>query len=223
MREVSWVPLGRVRFGKALELQRRLHHLRRYGKVPDLVLSLEHDPVITLGRSADPRHILGDPTALVASGVEVVEVERGGDVSYHGPGQLVLYPILDLRGFARSIKWYIWALEEVMLRVVASYGIRAGRLPGRPGIWVGKRKLGAIGVYVRSWVTMHGLALSVSPQLEHFRWIVPCGIHGAEVTSIAAVLGREVPLEEVDERARDAFAHVFGVRVAPTDVEVVTE
>ncbi len=222
MREVRWIPLGRVRFREALELQRRLHSLRRRGELPDLVLSLEHEPVITLGRSADPRHILGDPVALQASGVEVAEAERGGDVTYHGPGQLVLYPILDLRGFERSIKWYVWALEEVMLRVAADYGIRAGRLPGRPGIWVGNGKLGAVGVYVRGWVTMHGLALNVAPNLDHFRLIVPCGIHGAEATSIAALLGREVPLEEVDERARDAFARVFGARVAPADVEVVT-
>lgn len=217
--------LGRVPYRDALALQRGLHRMRREGRVGDLVLSLEHDPVITLGRSADPRHILADPRALGAAGVEVVPVERGGDVTYHGPGQLVLYPILDLRRFRRSLRWYVRALEEVMLRVVATYGVRAGRVPGRPGIWVGRDKLGAVGVYVRGWVTMHGLALNVDPELDRFRLIVPCGLHGAGVTSLAALLGRPVGVREAEGRAAAAFAEVFGARVAevgPEEVGAVT-
>ncbi len=224
MREVFWIPLGRVGYREVLERQRRLHELRRLNKVPDLVLSLEHNPVITLGRSADPRHILADPLALEAAGVEVVTVERGGDVTYHGPGQLVLYPILNLRGWQRSIKWYIRALEEVMLKVAASYGIQAKRVPSRPGIWVGNEKLGAVGVYVRGWITMHGLALNVDLVPDGFRWIVPCGIHGAGTTSIATLVGREISMAEVSARVRAAFAEVFGVQVRvrdPTGLEVM--
>ncbi|NOX44456.1 MAG: lipoyl(octanoyl) transferase LipB, partial [Caldiserica bacterium] len=179
---VLWAHLGRIPYDEALELQRDLHRRRCRGEIGDLVLSLEHEPVITLGRSADPRHVLADPAALLARGIRVRQSERGGDVTYHGPGQLVLYPILDLRGWGRRLRWYVWALEEVMLRVAAAYGIDAARIPGRPGIWVGRDKLGAVGVYVRRWVTMHGLALNVDPDPDGFRWIVPCGVHGAGTT-----------------------------------------
>ncbi len=224
-RAVLWARLGRVPYGEALELQRYLHRLRCCGEVGDLVLSLEHDPVITLGRSADPRHVLADPLALEAAGVEVVPVERGGDVTYHGPGQLVIYPVVDLRGWGRRLRWYVWALEEVMLRVADAYGITAARVPGRPGIWVGDEKLGAVGVYVRRWVTMHGLALNVDPVPDGFRWIVPCGIHGAGATSLARLLGRPIGVREVEERAMEAFGEVFGAsvaRVRPEEIGAVT-
>ena len=209
MKRILWVSLGRVRYHKALEIQRKLHSLRGKGEIPDTVLSLEHEPVITLGRSADPRHILADPAYLVAKGVDLVEAERGGDVTYHGPGQLVLYPILDLRGWKRSVKWYIWALEEVMIRVASSFGIAAGRLPGYPGIWASDRKLGSVGVYVRSWITMHGLALNVDLDPDGFEFIVPCGIHWAKATSLSSLLGRPVGLGEAESRAQEAFAGVF--------------
>lgn len=212
MREILWIPLGRVPFRKAHHLQRRLVALRNKGGIPDLVLSLEHEPVITLGRSADPRHILADPNYLIAKGVDLVEVERGGDVTYHGPGQLVLYPILDLRGWKRSVKWYIWTLEEVMIRVASSFGVVAERLPGYPGVWANGKKLGSVGVYVRNWVTMHGLALNVDLDPDGFEFIVPCGIHWAEATSISSLLGRPVDLEEAESRAREAFAEVFEAR-----------
>lgn len=219
MREVVWVPLGRIRYREALELQRSLHSLRRRNEVPNLVLALEHEPVITLGRSADPRHILADPQALEEIGVEVVEVERGGDVTYHGPGQLVLYPILDLRDWKRSVKWYVWALEEVMLRVAGFFGVRAERFPGRPGVWVGNEKLGSIGVYVRDWVTMHGLALNVDLAPDGFSWIVPCGIHGAGVTSISSQAGRPIAVDKAADAAREAFGALFATKVTVTECE----
>lgn len=212
-RKVLWARLGRVPYGEALELQRDLHRLRCREEIGDLVLSLEHEPVITLGRSADPRHVLADPAALLARGVEVYQTERGGDVTYHGPGQLVLYPIIDLRDWSRGLRWYVWALEEVMLRAAAAYGVNAARIPGRPGIWVGREKLGAVGVYVRRWVTMHGLALNVDPDPDGFRWIVPCGVHGAGTTSLARVLGRPVGIRDAEGKAMEAFGEVFGAHV----------
>ncbi len=218
---VLWIHLGRIRYAEAVDFQWKLHHLRLRGETEDLVLALEHYPVITLGRSADPRHLLADPMALLARGVEVLPVERGGDVTYHGPGQLVLYPILNLRSWGKRIRWYVWALEEVMIEAAGSYGVRAARIPGRPGVWVGNEKLGAVGVYVRGWVTMHGLALNVDLDPDGFRWVVPCGIHGAGTTSLARLLGRSLDVWEVEGRARAAFAEVFGVRVAETRPEEI--
>ncbi|MGY4706361.1 lipoyl(octanoyl) transferase LipB [Candidatus Bipolaricaulota sp. J31] len=220
-RSVLWTHLERVPYSEALKLQRDLHLRRCSEEIGDLVLSLEHDPVITLGRSADPRHVLADPLALEAAGVEVVPVERGGDVTYHGPGQLVIYPILDLRGWGRRLRWYVWALEEVMLRVAEAFGVRAERIPGRPGIWVGKEKLGAVGVYVRRWVTMHGLALNVDPDPDGFRWIVPCGIHGAGATSLARLTGRPVEIRDTERKAMVAFGEIFGVRVVEVQPEEI--
>ncbi len=208
--EVRW--LGRIAYDEALGLQRRLVEARRRGEVPDQLLLLEHPHVITLGVKvrADRSHILADEAELAARGVTVHEAGRGGDVTYHGPGQLVGYPILDLAPERCDLHRYVRDLEETLIRAVAGYGIRAGRLAGLTGVWVGDEKVAAIGVRVSRWITSHGFALNVSPDLDYFGLIVPCGITDRGVTSMARLSGRRLTPEEVAPAVIEAFAGVFG-------------
>ncbi|MGC9529760.1 MAG: lipoyl(octanoyl) transferase LipB [Candidatus Bipolaricaulaceae bacterium] len=222
MRQVGHLALGRAAYGPVLGLQRRLHERRRAGEVGDLLLSVEHDPVITLGRAASPAHLRAGREELDRLGVEVVAVERGGDVTYHGPGQLVLYPILDLRHFGRDLHRYVAGLEEVMICTAAAFGAAAGRRAGLPGVWVGERKLGSVGVHVRGWVTCHGLALNLQLEPNWFSLIVPCGLAGVEAVDVAEVTGRPVPWNRALSAAVTAFSDVFGVRVVPLAEEAVT-
>lgn len=221
MTRLRCADLGRVRYGPALDLQRRLHALRQQGEVEDIVLFLEHEPVITIGRRGDAGHILLTPDELARAGVEVFPVERGGDVTYHGPGQIVLYPILDLRGWGRDVHRYVHDLEEVMIRIARAFGIEAERRPGFPGVWHERGKLGAVGIHVRNWVTMHGLAFNVDPRPDGFQWIVPCGIPGARAVSLADLLGEPVPMEEAWEAARQAVEDVLGAGLEPVGREEV--
>lgn len=221
MKKVAHAALGVVPYGQALTIQRRLHRLRRDGQIPDLLLSLEHPPVITVGRLGRPEHILAPPRVLAKLGVEVHWVERGGDVTYHGPGQLILYPIFDLRGHGRDLRRFIASLEEAMLRVARAFGVEAHRHPGFPGIWQGLKKLGSVGVHVRGWVTMHGLALNVDLKPNLFSLIVPCGLHGVEAASLADFASRPVSLEEASRLLLEAFSQVFEVELTPLDAEVL--
>ena len=203
--------LGRVAYRDALALQEELVEQRTAGRITDTVLLLEHEPaVITLGRGAKEEHVLLSREALALQGVEVHETGRGGDVTYHGPGQLVAYPIVDLKPDRQDVRKYVAALEEVMIRIAASYGITAGRVAGLNGTWVGNHKLGAVGVRIRRWVTMHGLALNVSTALDAFDLIVPCGIRDRGVTSLERELGRQVAMDEVIDRAVGVFTEVLG-------------
>ena len=217
MREIAHAALGRAPYRPVWDLQRRLAQLRRQGYIPDVLLSLEHGPVITVGRQGSPQHVIAHPQVLTRLKVEVIEVERGGDVTYHGPGQLVMYPILDLRGYGRDLRRYVACLEEVMLRTAARFGVEAHRRPGLPGAWQGMKKLGSVGVHVRSWITMHGLALNVDLQPNLFSLIVPCGLHGVEAASLAELAGRPIPLEEARQVALEEFAHVFSAHISPLD------
>ena len=184
--------LGRVPYGQAHDLQQRLVAARQRGEVPDTLLLLEHPPVVTLGRGAHAEHLLLPTEALRARGFEVHEVGRGGDVTYHGPGQLVAYPIVELPETRRDVRRYVATLEETMIRLCARHGLRAGRLPRFNGCWLGvdegepgpPRKIGAVGVRISRWVTMHGFAFNVAPDLSHFGLIVPCGIPDKPVTSL---------------------------------------
>ncbi|RLE28963.1 hypothetical protein DRJ54_05550 [Candidatus Acetothermia bacterium] len=221
MKEVAHVALGRAPYRPVWELQRRLAALRRQGHIPDLLLSLEHEPVITVGRQGGAGHVLAPQEVLDRLKVEVVEVERGGDVTYHGPGQLILYPILDLRDHGRDLRRYVASLEEVMIRTAARFGVEAHRRPGFPGIWQGLKKLGSVGVHVRGWVTMHGLALNVDLQPNLFSLIVPCGLHGVEAVSLAQLAGRPIPMEEARAAALEVFSQVFSVRLTPLDREAL--
>ncbi len=177
--------------------------------MPDTLLLLEHDPVFTLGRNAKPENMLFTADALRARGFEVFETGRGGDVTYHGPGQVVGYPILDLGPDRRDVHRYVRDLEEVMIRTCADYALAAGRVAGLTGVWVGDAKIGAIGVRIARWVTSHGFALNVATDLAPFDLIVPCGIRGRGVTSLTGLLGREVAASEVMDRIAGHFASVF--------------
>jgi lipoyl(octanoyl) transferase len=201
--------LGRVSYARGLERQESLVAGRQGGAVDDHLLLLEHEPVFTLGRNARRENVLFPAQSLRARGFEVVETGRGGDVTYHGPGQVVGYPILDLSPDRRDVHRYVRDLEEVMIRTCADYGIEAGRVPGLTGAWVGQDKVGAIGVRIARWVTSHGFALNVATDLDAFDLIVPCGIRGRGVTSLERLLGREVPLDGVMDRLTAHFADVF--------------
>jgi lipoyl(octanoyl) transferase len=192
-----------------LELQAEHVTARQAGRSHDTLLLLEHDPVFTLGRNARHENVLLPDESLRARGFEVVETGRGGDVTYHGPGQLVAYPILDLSPDRRDVHRYVRDLEEVMIRTCADYGVIATRIEGLSGAWVGDSKIGAIGVRIARWVTSHGIALNVTTDLSAFRLIVPCGIRDHGVTSLERVLGRAIPLGAVMDRIQHHFAGVF--------------
>jgi lipoyl(octanoyl) transferase len=204
--------LGVVPYGEALELQQALVDDRRHGRVPDQLLLLQHPPVITLGVKArnSREHVLAEPDALAAQGVSLFETGRGGDVTYHGPGQLVGYPIIDLEPDRRDVHRYVRDLEETLIRAAGAFGVESARVPGLTGTWVGNDKLAAIGVRISRWITSHGFAFNVSTNLEHFKLIVPCGIAGRGVTSLERLLGRPVSMAEVEDEVAGAFLEVFG-------------
>jgi len=203
--------LGVVGYGDALELQKVLVEQRKAGEIGDQLLLLEHPPVITLGVKSrnDRSHVVATVDELEAAGVEVVETGRGGDVTYHGPGQLVGYPIIDLKPDRCDVHRYVRDLEQVMIGMAASFGIEANRIEGLTGAWVGDEKLAAIGVRIARWVTSHGFAFNVNTPLEHFGLIVPCGITDKGVTSLEKLLGRRLSMAEVEESAIDSFKQVF--------------
>jgi len=210
--------LGVVKYGDALELQKRLVEERRADRIPDQLLLLEHPPVITLGvRSRNDRsHVLASPDALARSGVELFETGRGGDVTFHGPGQLVGYPILDLNPDRRDVHRYVRDLEEVLIQIGAAFGVRARRHQGLTGVWVEDEKLAAIGVRISRWITSHGFAFNVTTDLDHFGLIVPCGISDKGVTSLQKLLGRPVQMDEVEDAAASAMADVFDRKLLRT-------
>jgi len=182
--------LGRAPYVPTLELQRALVDQRLNGALDhDLLLLVEHEPVITLGRGTRSTSLPLAPAELARRGIPVVEIERGGDVTWHGPGQLVGYPILDLGGHRQDLHWYLRTLEEALIRALATLGLTAGREAGSTGVWTRGRKIASIGVHVRRWITFHGFALNVQPDLRSFNLIVPCGIEGVDMTSIARELG----------------------------------
>ncbi len=198
--------LGRVEYGDGLELQ-RLHGLAREQELePDQLLLLEHSPVLTLGRAAKGGNVLGSPELLAQEGIELFETNRGGDVTYHGPGQLVGYPIVKLPPGRQDVRRYVRDLEEALIRTCADFGVTALRIPKWTGVWVGDealgtaRKIAAIGVHIARWQTSHGFALNVNTDLSHFGLIVPCGIKDAGVTSLSQQLGRTVPMALVEAR-----------------------
>lgn len=211
MRALEVRRLGRTPYGEALALQKALVEERRAGRIGDVLILLEHPHVITMGaRLEEARsHVLATPERLSQLGVELFETGRGGDVTYHGPGQIVGYPILDLRPDRQDVYNYVRALEDVMIRVTASYGIEASRIPDFTGAWVGAEKIGAIGIRVSRWITSHGFAYNVATDLSFFQLIVPCGIRDRGVTSLSQLLGREIPGREVEEAFVRAFREVF--------------
>jgi lipoyl(octanoyl) transferase len=221
---ISVLQLGTLDYLTALRLQERLVALRKEGRVPDLVLLLEHTPVITLGRNAQSKNILAAPELLVQRGIEVHECDRGGDVTFHGPGQLVAYPILDLRawpsrtssGKSLGAVEYVRRLEEVLIHTCADFGISTTRIPGLTGVWTAAQhaaKIAALGVHISRGVTSHGVALNVNTDLSFFDLIVPCGIDSRPVTSMAKELNRAVRLEEVAQRFSANMGAVFSSQI----------
>jgi lipoyl(octanoyl) transferase len=207
--------LGTVDYQAALDLQKELVEQRKQSLIPDQLLLLEHPPVITLGVKTrnDRSHVLESEASLAARGVGLFETGRGGDVTYHGPGQLVGYPIVDLKPDRCDVHRYVRDLEEVLIRSVAEFGIDAGRIAGLTGIWVGDQKLAAIGVRISRWVTSHGFALNVNTNLSHFGLIVPCGITDKGVTSMARQLGRAISMDEVIASVTRHFAALFAAEL----------
>jgi lipoyl(octanoyl) transferase len=202
--------LGRIPYARGLEIQEGLVAERQAERIPDQLLLLEHDPVFTLGRNARAENVLFPAEALRERGFEVyLETGRGGDVTYHGPGQVVGYPILHLSPDRRDVHRYVRDLEEVMIRACADYGLAASRVAGLTGTWLGDEKIGAIGVRIARWVTSHGFAFNVGTDLSAFDLIVPCGIRGRGVTSLERKLGRSLPQGEVMDRLTTHFAAVF--------------
>jgi lipoyl(octanoyl) transferase len=206
--------LGRVPYAGALRLQQKRVAARKAGGIPDTLLLLEHPHVYTLGRSARRENLLFTPAKLEEIGAEVYETDRGGDVTYHGPGQIVGYPIVDLRQHRRDVAWYMRSLEEVFIRAARDYRIVAERTPGSAGVFVGRDKLVAMGVHISRWVTSHGFAFNVNTDLRYFDWIVPCGLHDKGVTSLEKLLGHKVPMEEAAERVVEHFRDVFAFEIA---------
>jgi lipoyl(octanoyl) transferase len=212
--------LGLVSYTDAWALQQRLAAARKSGLIDDVFLLCEHPHVITLGRNANRQNLLASEHVLRQKAVELHATNRGGDVTYHGPGQIVGYPILNLAAIKRDVGWYVRTLEEAMIRASADFGAAAYRVPGKTGIWVqagaSEEKLAAIGVHISRWVTSHGFAYNVSTDLRYFDLIVPCGIADRKATSLEKLLRRSVPLEEVKPRLTRHLTDLFSLTPSPT-------
>ncbi len=220
MKNCLVVDLGLIPYGVAWELQRRVVAARKANAAPDVLLLCEHPHVITLGRNGKREHLRASDLLLRQMGVEFCATDRGGDITYHGPGQLVGYPILHLAEIRRDVVWYVRQLEEAMIRASADFGIRAARQAGKTGVWVdvpeaGEEKLGAIGVHISRWVTSHGFAYNVATDLRFFDLIVPCGIPDKRPTSLERLLGRPLSIAEVAPRMVARLGEVFGRAISP--------
>jgi len=215
------VNLDRIPYADALALQHRILTARKRGALNDTLLLLEHPPVFTLGRNANDANILASREFLRDAGIEIFRVERGGDVTYHGPGQLVGYPILNLKNFRMDVGWFVHSLEELLIRALNDFNIRAKRVEKLVGVWVdGDAKIAQIGARIEEWITYHGFALNVDPNLAHFDLIVPCGISDKAVTSMARVLNRAIDARAVRAHIARYFADVFGaelIEIAPAE------
>ena len=207
--------LGLMPYGEALALQRALVEDRRANRIPDTLLLVEHPHVLTLGVRGDGgrSHILATAEALASRGVEIHETGRGGDITYHGPGQVVGYPIIDLKPDRCDVHRYVRDLEDVLIRTASDYGVLAERVDGLTGVWAGREKLAAIGVRIARWITSHGFSFNVTTNLDYFDLIVPCGIADRGVTSLARLTGRSIDPAEVGNRIVEHFANVFNINI----------
>jgi lipoate-protein ligase B len=224
-RELWTVPLGQLGYVEVLELQRSLARERISGAIPqDLLLLVEHPPVVTLGRSSKQKHLVASPEFLQSKGVELFEVERGGDVTFHGPGQLVGYPIIDLKRHRQDLHWYLRKIEEALINSLADYGVPGERNTAYTGVWTHGKKIASIGVHARDWVTWHGFALNVTTDLSYFDLIVPCGIDGVVMTSIARELGSEdISMQDAQDRVTARFAAAFDLTAVITSRATLLE
>lgn len=201
--------LHQQRYHPVWDFQRRLHALRYEQKIPDTLVLVEHTPVYTIGKNGSELHVVATREVLQKEGIEVVHTDRGGDVTYHGPGQLVGYPIFDLHQHRTSVSWYMRSLEEVFIRVLAHWGILAERLEGYTGVWIKGEKILALGVRISKWITMHGFALNVNTDLRFYEGIIPCGIFHRGITSLQLLLGEMVDMQLVKDVVIQEFQNVF--------------
>ena len=204
--------LGVVPYELALKLQQRLMQARAEGSVPDTLLLLEHPPVVTIGRFRGEEDLTVPPETLAREGIAVFHTNRGGGVTYHGPGQLIGYPILNLKETGLGVREYIWKLEAVIIKLLLTSGINGYRVAGYPGVWVGERKVCSIGIHVSRYITMHGFALNISNDLRYFQYIRPCGLGSEVMTSVSQLLGRPVEVETAIENLLHCFSGTFGLQ-----------
>ena len=216
-RELWVVRQGLTPYSEALEFQRRIAAARIAGEIDrDVLLLLEHNPVVTLGRSSKDKHVVASRSFLAEHGVDLFEVERGGDVTFHGPGQLVGYPIIDLKQHRQDLHWYLRTLEQALISTLSAFEIAAELKAGYTGVWTGGRKIASIGVHARDWVTWHGFALNVTTDLSYFDMIIPCGIPGVVMTSIEKETGSTIAMERVETEFAGQFARLFSL--APVEL-----
>lgn len=213
--------LGRVEYLEAWDLQQGLAQARQAGAIPDVLLLLEHPPTYTIGRSGRQQDVLLTEDELARRGIAVYEVDRGGEVTYHGPGQMIGYPILDLQAQGRDVHRYLRGLEEVLIQALADLGIASDRWPGYTGVWVGQEKIAAIGVHISRWVTWHGFALNLNTDLSYFDHIIPCGIPDKGVTSVARLLGRPVSWNDFARAVLNHFSQQFHLTLQEISPEEV--
>jgi len=209
MKELNYIDLGLIDYKKAWDLQKEFFVLRYKKLIPDLLLLLEHPHTYTLGRTADTAHLIGSKEYLSENKISVYDIDRGGDITYHGPGQIVGYPIIDLNDWYKDTHKYLRGLEEVIIKTCAEYGITGERDPEHTGVWVGNRKIAAIGIKVSRWITMHGFAFNINSDLSYFGGIIPCGISDKGVTSMLEETGQETNISEVKSKLVRNFKEFF--------------
>jgi lipoate-protein ligase B len=219
-REAYFLDLRLLEYRKAWDLQTRLLEARVAGVLDkDLILCLEHPSVFTLGRRGGIENLKVPQTFLDSRGIAVIHVERGGDITYHGPGQLILYPIVDLKRAGRKVVDFVQDLEEIMIRILSHWGLQGERNSLNRGVWIGRAKIGSVGIAVRRGVSFHGLALNVNTELEPFGWVNPCGLTGVMVTSMKKIIEKEIPMDEVRQQARMHVERVLGTQLIPIGLD----
>ncbi len=210
--------LGLVDYDEALELQAHCEAARKDGRIPDLLILLEHPPVYTYGRGADLKHLLLDPDDLSQRGIKVREIRRGGDITFHGPGQIVGYPILDLQNHGKDAHLYLRKLEDVLKATLEDFGLEPYMVEGMTGVWCGGGKIASIGVGISRWVTTHGFALNINTDLSYFNGIVPCGLHGKQATSMKVLLNETIEVNAVCKKVAERFAEIFSLDLQPNNL-----
>jgi len=210
MKELIYTNLGLIDYKEAWDLQREIFELRYKKLVPDTLLLLEHSHTYTLGRTADAAHLIGSKEYLKENNISVYDIDRGGDITYHGPGQIVGYPIIDLNNWFKDTHKYLRGLEEIIIRTCSEFGVIGHRDPEHTGVWVGNNKIAAIGIKVSRWITMHGFAFNINSDLSYFKGIIPCGIHDKGVTSILNETGQNTDINEVKRKLTENFKEFFG-------------
>ena len=222
-KQLDYINLDRMKYQQVYDLQRKLVKLRYQSEIPDYLIVCEHDPVITMGRGTDKNNLLVSEESFRKKGVDLFEIERGGDITFHGPGQVIMYPIISLQGRGKDTHKYLRDLEAVVINTLNELGLKAGIKKGLTGIWVNDHKVGAIGVAVSKWITYHGLALNVNTDLDYFKLINPCGITEYPVGSISGLLGRTIDIDDIKKLLIDSFVSYFGYeKIIPQTIDKLT-